>query len=97
MARSPERTYKFFKEERVESLKYSPYYPQASLEPNIIITTKMVFHYLILVPRGYSSPFFNGKEITAFLKTLNRYFKDYKINDNTEKKERAAEYSIRQY
>jgi hypothetical protein len=47
------------------------------------------------VLRGYSSLFFNRKEITTFLKTLNRYFKDYKINDNTEKKERATEYSIR--
>jgi hypothetical protein len=55
----------------------------------------MVFYYPILVPRGYGSPFFDGKEITAFLKTLNRCFKDYKIDDNTEKKERAAKYSAR--
>jgi hypothetical protein len=47
------------------------------------------------VPRGYSSLFFNRKEITTFLKTLNRCFKDYKIDDNTEKKKRAAEYSVR--
>jgi hypothetical protein len=51
----------------------------------------------MLVPRGYGSPFFDGKEITAFLKTLNKCFKDYEIDDNTEKKERAAEYSARQY
>jgi hypothetical protein len=44
---------------------------------------------------GYSSLFFNGKEITAFLKTLNKYFKDYKINDDTKKKKRAAKYSTR--
>ena len=44
---------------------------------------------------GYSSPFFDRKEITAFLKTLNKCFKDYKINDDTEKKERATEYSIK--
>jgi hypothetical protein len=49
------------------------------------------------VLRGYSSLFFNRKEITAFLKTLNKCFKDYKINNNTKKKERAAKYSIRQY
>jgi hypothetical protein len=55
----------------------------------------MVFYYLILVLGGYSSPFFNGKEITAFFKTLNRCFKDYKINNNTEKKEWATEYSAR--
>jgi hypothetical protein len=87
MARSPKRTYKSFKEERVESLKRSPHRPQASLEPNIIITTKIVFHYPMLVPRGYSSPFFDRKEITTFLKTLNRCFKDYEIDDDTEKKE----------
>ena len=47
------------------------------------------------VLRGYSSLFFNKKEITAFLKTLNRYFKDYKINNNTKKKEQAIKYSTR--
>jgi hypothetical protein len=57
----------------------------------------MVFYYLILVPKGYSSLFFNRKEITTFLKTLNRCFKDYKINNNTKKKERAIKYSIRQH
>ena len=87
MARSPKRTYKSFEEEQVESPKRSPHRPQALLEPNIITTTKMVFYHPMLVPRGYSSPFFDGKEITAFLKTLNRCFKDYKIDDNTEKKE----------
>jgi hypothetical protein len=49
----------------------------------------------MLVLGGYSSLFFNRKEITAFLKTLNRCFKDYKINNNTKKKERATEYSAR--
>jgi hypothetical protein len=39
------------------------------------------------VLKGYNSLFFNKKEITTFLKTLNRYFKDYKINNNTKKKE----------
>jgi hypothetical protein len=47
------------------------------------------------VLRGYNSLFFNKKEITAFLKTLNRYFKDYKINNNTKKKEQAIKYSIK--
>jgi hypothetical protein len=87
MARSPKRTYKSFKEERVESLERSPYCPQALLEPNIIIIIKIVFYHLILVPRGYGSPFFDGKEITTFLKTLNRCFKDYEINNDTKKKE----------
>jgi hypothetical protein len=49
----------------------------------------------MLVPGGYSSLFFNRKEIITFLKTLNRCFKDYKINNNTKKKERAAKYSAR--
>jgi hypothetical protein len=59
--------------------------------------TRMVFYYPMLVLGGYGSLFFDGKEITAFLKTLNRCFKDYEINDDTKKKERAAEYSARQY
>ncbi len=52
----------------------------------------IVFHYLILVLRGYSSPYFEGKEITTFLKALNRCFKDYRINNNEEKKECVVEY-----
>jgi hypothetical protein len=57
----------------------------------------MVFHYLILVPKEYSSLFFNRKEITTFLKTLNKCFKDYEINNNTKKKERATKYFIKQH
>jgi hypothetical protein len=59
--------------------------------------TRMVFHHPMPVPGGYGSPFFDGKEITAFLRTLNRCFKDHEIDDDTEKKERAAEYSARQH
>jgi hypothetical protein len=51
----------------------------------------------MLVSRGYNSLFFNEKEITTFLKTLNRCFKDYKINNNTKKKEQATEYSAKQH
>ena len=58
---------------------------------------RLVFYYLIPVLGGYSSLFFNRKEITAFLKSLNRCYKDHDITNNTEKKERAAEYSARQY
>jgi hypothetical protein len=57
----------------------------------------MVFYYLILVPKGYNSLFFKGKEIITFLRALNKCFKDYKIRDNIKKKERATKYSIRQY
>jgi hypothetical protein len=56
---------------------------------------RIVFYYLILVLRGYSSLFFNKKKITTFLKTLNKCFKDYKINNNTKKKEQATKYSIK--
>ena len=49
------------------------------------------------VLRGYDSPFFNRKEITVFLRTLNRCFKDYEIDDDIKKKERTIEYSVRQY
>ena len=49
------------------------------------------------VLEGYNRPFFNRKEITAFLKTLNKCFKDHKINNDTEKKKRVTEYFIKQY
>jgi hypothetical protein len=49
----------------------------------------------MLVPRGYNSPFFDEKEITVFLKTLNKCFKDYKIDNNTEKKKQATKYSAK--
>ena len=51
----------------------------------------------MLVPRGYSSPYFKGKEITTFLKALNRCFKDYGINNNKEKKERLAKYLAKRF
>jgi hypothetical protein len=78
----------------VESPKPSPRQPQAPLEP-ITTITRIVFYYLMPVLGGYSSLFFNKKEITAFLKTLNRCFKDHEINDDTKKKEQAAKYSTR--
>ena len=51
----------------------------------------------MLVPRGYSSPYFKGKEVIEFLKTLNRCFKDYSINDDKEKKERIVEYVVKRF
>ena len=62
-----------------------------------LITTiiRIVFYYLILVLKGYNNLFFNKKEITAFFKTLNKCFKDYKINDDIKKKERVIEYFIK--
>ena len=80
----------------MESPKPSPRQPQAPLKP-ITIIIRIVFYYLMPVLRGYSSPFFNRKEITTFLKTLNKCFKDHKINNNTKKKEQATKYSTRQY
>ncbi len=58
--------------------------------------SRMVFHHLMPVPRGYGSPYFKGKEITTFLKALNRCFKDYGINNNKEKKEHTTEYVAKQ-
>src|SRR6266536_3842892 len=58
--------------------------------------SRMVFHHLMPVPRGYGSPHFKGKEITTFLKALNRYFKDYRINNNKEKKECTVGYIVKQ-
>jgi hypothetical protein len=58
---------------------------------------RIVFHHPMPVPEGYGSPFFDGKEITAFLRSLNRCFKDHDIIDDTEKKERATEYCARQH
>jgi len=49
------------------------------------------------VLRGYSNPYFKGKEVIVFLKTLNRCFKDYSINDDKEKKERAVEYIAKRF
>jgi hypothetical protein len=47
---------------------------------------RIVFYYLILIPKGYNSLFFNKKEIITFFKTLNKYFKNYKINNNIKKR-----------
>jgi len=57
--------------------------------------TRIVFYYLMPVLKGYNSLFFNKKEITAFLKTLNKCFKDYKIDDDIKKKERVIKYFIK--
>jgi hypothetical protein len=57
--------------------------------------TRIVFYHLMPILRGYNSPFFNRKEITAFLRTLNKCFKDHEIDDDIEKKKRAAEYFIK--
>jgi hypothetical protein len=56
-----------------------------------------MFYYLILVLEGYSSLFFNRKEIITFLKSLNKCYKDYNIINNIEKKEQAIKYSARQF
>jgi len=56
---------------------------------------RIVFYHLILVLKRYNSLFFNKKDIIAFFKTLNKCFKDYKINNNIKKKERVIEYFIK--
>jgi hypothetical protein len=49
----------------------------------------------MLVFKEYNNLFFNRKEIITFFKTLNKCFKNYKIKDNTKKKERAIKYSTK--
>jgi len=56
---------------------------------------RIVFYYLILVLKEYNNLFFNRKKIIAFFKTLNKYFKDYKIDNNIKKKERVIKYFIK--
>src|SRR5277367_4476739 len=54
--------------------------------------SKIVLYHLMLVPRGYDSLYFKGKEVIIFFKTLNRCFKDYSINNDKEKKEHIIKY-----
>jgi len=49
------------------------------------------------VPRGYNNPYFKGIEITTFLKALNKCFKDYRIDNNKEKKEHIVEYTVKRF
>jgi hypothetical protein len=56
---------------------------------------RIVFYYLILTLKEYNNLFFNRKKIIAFFKTLNKYFKDYKIDNNIKKKERVIKYFIK--
>ena len=58
---------------------------------------KIVLYHLILIFKGYDSLYFKGKEVIVFFKTLNRYFKNYNINDNEEKKERIIEYIAKRF
>jgi hypothetical protein len=53
----------------------------------------LVLHHPMPVPGGYGSPYFDGNEITAYLKSLDRCFKDHGIKSDAEKKERTAEYA----
>ena len=53
----------------------------------------MVFYYLILVLGGFRSLYFNRNKVTSYLKSLEYYYKNYRVKNNTEKKERTAEYS----
>jgi hypothetical protein len=52
----------------------------------ILLTIRLVFYYLILVLGEYNSPFFNKKKIITFLKSLNKYYKDYNIINNIKKR-----------
>ncbi len=45
------------------------------------------------VPGGYGSPFFDGTEVTTFLESLDRCYKDHGIEDLKERKDRLVEYA----
>ena len=45
------------------------------------------------IPRGFGSLYFNGNKVILYLKSLEYYYKDYRVKDNTKKKKRTAEYS----
>ena len=45
------------------------------------------------ISRGFRSLYFNRNKITSYLKSLEYYYKDYRVKDNTKKKERTTKYS----
>ena len=45
------------------------------------------------IPRGFRSLYFNGNKIISYLKSLEYYYKDYRVKDNTKKKKRTTKYS----
>ena len=53
----------------------------------------MVFYYLMSIPRGFRSLYFDRNEIISYLKSLEYYYKDYRVKDNTKKKKRTTKYS----
>ena len=45
------------------------------------------------IPRGFRSLYFNENKITSYLKSLEYYYKDYRVKNNTKKKKRTTKYS----
>ena len=45
------------------------------------------------IPRGFRSLYFNRNKITSYLKSLEYYYKNYRVKNNTEKKKRTTKYS----
>ena len=45
------------------------------------------------IPRGFRSLYFNRNKIISYLKSLEYYYKDYRVKDNTKKKKRTTKYS----
>ena len=45
------------------------------------------------IPRGFGSLYFNGNKVISYLKSLEYYYKDYRVKDNTKKKKRTTKYS----
>ena len=53
----------------------------------------MIFHYLMPILGEYKSLYFNENKITSYLKSLEYYYKNYKVKSNTKKKKRTTKYS----
>ena len=45
------------------------------------------------IPRGFRSLYFNRNKITSYLKSLEYYYKNYRVKNNTKKKKRTTKYS----
>ena len=45
------------------------------------------------IPRGFRSLYFNENKITSYLKSLEYYYKNYRVKNNTKKKKRTTKYS----
>ena len=45
------------------------------------------------ISRGFRSLYFNENKIISYLKSLEYYYKNYRVKNNTKKKKRTTKYS----